>query len=240
MTKQERLEKQKERLTDMKRREDELRQAGCRHIAGVDEVGRGPLAGPVVAAAVILPEDFDVLGIDDSKKLSEKKREELFDIICDKAVAYGIGMADEKVIDEINILQATKRAMKQAIAEADEQLKQIAEGADWHGEPGEDTDFSDAAMVTGGIDHILFDAMKIEEINIPQESIIKGDANILSIAAASIIAKVTRDRMMVEYAKEYPGYAFEKNKGYGTKAHYEGLRSQGICPIHRRTFLKNL
>lgn len=220
MTKQERLEKQQQKLVDMKRREEELRQEGYRYIAGVDEVGRGPLAGPVVAAAVILPEDFDVLGIDDSKKLSEKKREELFDIIMEKAIAVGIGMVDEKVIDEINILQATKQAMKEAVAAAEEKLK--------------------TRVTEGGIDYILFDAMKIEEIYIPQESIIKGDANILSIAAASIIAKVTRDRMMVEYAEKYPGYAFEKNKGYGTKAHYEGLRAQGMCPIHRRTFLKNL
>lgn len=228
MTKQERLEKQKARLAEMKAHEDALRQRGYKYIAGVDEVGRGPLAGPVVAAAVVLPEDFDVLGIDDSKKLSEKKREELFDVICEKAVAYGIGMADERVIDEINILQATKQAMREAVGKLDEDLRRAAA--------------EDPRPQTVGIyvDYILFDAVKIEELDIPQDSIIKGDAKVLSIAAASIIAKVTRDRMMKAYAEEYPGYAFEKNKGYGTKAHYEGLRAQGMCPIHRRTFLKNL
>ena len=203
----------------MRLREEELHKQGYVNIAGVDEVGRGPLAGPVVAAAVVLPEDFDVLGIDDSKKLSEKKREELFKVITEGAVAYGIGMADHEVIDDINILQATKLAMKRALDELSEKLK---------------------AAESGTIDYILFDAMKIEDIDIPQESIIKGDAKVLAIAAASIVAKVTRDRMMVEYAKEYPGYAFEKNKGYGTKAHYEGIEAHGMCPIHRRTFLKKV
>lgn len=210
MTKEERLEKQKQRLAEMKRPETELHNKGYKYIAGVDEAGRGPLAGPVVAAAVILPEDFDVPGVDDSKKLSEKRREELFDIIIEKAVAFGIGVADHQVIDDINILQATRVAMKQAI----DALEQKP-------------------------DYILFDAMKIDDIEIPQESIIKGDAKVLAIAAASIVAKVTRDRMMVEYAAEYPGYAFEKNKGYGTKAHYKGLEEHGMCLIHRRTFLKN-
>lgn len=209
MTKEERLEKQKQRLAEMKVPETELHEQGYNYIAGVDEVGRGPLAGPVVAAAVILPDDFDVPGIDDSKKLSEKRREELYEIIVDKAVAFAIGMADHQVIDEINILQATKEAMRQAIAKLERKP-----------------------------DYIIFDAMTIGDIDIPQESVIKGDARVLAVAAASIVAKVTRDRMMVEYAHEYPGYAFEKNKGYGTKAHYEGLRVQGICPIHRRTFLK--
>ena len=224
MTKQERLEKQIQRLAEMKEPEAALHAKGARFIAGVDEVGRGPLAGPVVAAAVVLPEDFDVLGIDDSKKLSEKKREELYDIIREKAVVWGIGMADEKIIDEINILQATKEAMRQAISEADAKLRAL------HEEEG----------AAGSLDYILFDAVTIDDIQIPQESIIKGDAKVLAIAAASILAKVTRDRMMVEYAKEYPGYAFEKNKGYGTKVHYEGLREHGMTPIHRRTFLKNL
>lgn len=211
MTKEERLQKQLQRLAEMKVHEAELHERGYRFIAGVDEVGRGPLAGPVVAAAVILPEDFDVPGIDDSKKLSEKRREELYDVIMERAIACGIGMADHKVIDEINILQATKKAMKQAL----EALEVKPE-------------------------YVLFDAVKIDELEIPQEAIVKGDAKVLAIAAASIVAKVTRDRMMVEYALEYPGYAFEKNKGYGTKAHYEGLHKQGMCPIHRRTFLKNL
>lgn len=215
MTKEERLQLQREKLAHMRVREDQLRAEGYKYIAGVDEVGRGPLAGPVVTAAVVLPADFDVLGIDDSKKLSEKKREELFDVIMERAVAVGIGMADEKTIDEINILQATKQAMVKAVAECD-------------------------AKLGGNIDYVLFDAMKIDEINKPKEAIIKGDANILAIAAASIIAKVTRDHMMVEYDEVYPGYAFAKNKGYGTKAHYEGLHAQGMCPIHRRSFLKNL
>ena len=224
MTKEERLQLQREKMAHMRVREDELRAEGYKYIAGVDEVGRGPLAGPVVTAAVVLPADFDVLGIDDSKKLSEKKREELFDIIMERAVAVGIGEASEKTIDEINILQATKLAMRKAVEECDAKLREKM------AEAGE----------SGSIDYVLFDAMKIDEIEKPQESIIKGDANILAIAAASIIAKVTRDRMMVEYDEQYPGYAFAKNKGYGTKAHYEGLHAQGMCPIHRRTFLKNL
>lgn len=215
MTKQERIEKQKERLAEMKVPEAELRAEGCRYVAGVDEVGRGPLAGPVVAAAVVLPEDFDVLGVDDSKKISEKRREELFEIIKERAVAYGIGMADEKVIDEINILQATKLAMRRALDELAQKLG---------GQP----------------DFVLFDAMQIDEVQVPQRSVIKGDAKCLCIAAASIIAKVTRDHMMCEYAKEFPGYAFEKNKGYGTKAHYEGLRELGPCTLHRTSFLKNM
>lgn len=194
----------------MRVREQELHRQGYVNVAGVDEVGRGPLAGPVVAAAVILPHDFDVLGIDDSKKLSEKRREELYEVITEKAVAWGIGMADHETIDEINILQAAKLAMKRALAELED------------------------------VDYITFDAMKIEDIDIPQESVIKGDSKILAIAAASIVAKVTRDRMMTEYAKQYPGYGFEKNKGYGTKAHYEGISEHGICPIHRRSFLKKV
>ena len=229
MTKEERLQKQREKLADMRVREDELRTEGYKYIAGVDEVGRGPLAGPVIAAAVVLPEDFDVLGIDVSKKLSEKKRNELFEIITQKAVAIGVGGVDEKTIDEINILQATKLAMKRAVEACEIKLREkLGSG---------ETDSNPEGHV---IDYILFDAMKIEDIDIQQESIIKGDANILAIAAASIIAKVTRDRMMVEYDAQYPGYAFAKNKGYGTKAHYEGLHAQGMCPIHRRSFLKNL
>ena len=229
MTKEERLQMQREKLAHMRVREDQLRAEGYKYIAGVDEVGRGPLAGPVVTAAVVLPEDFDVLGIDDSKKLSEKKREELFDIIMEKAVAVGIGEASEKTIDEINILQATKQAMVKAIEACDAALKEKAAAG------GDMTE-----QRPDGIDYVLFDAMKIDEVDKPQESIIKGDANILAIAAASIIAKVTRDRMMVKYDEQYPGYAFAKNKGYGTKAHYEGLHAQGMCPIHRRSFLKNL
>ena len=223
MTKQERIEKQKQRLAEMKEPESSLHAEGYRFIAGVDEVGRGPLAGPVVTAAVVLPEDFDVLGVDDSKKLSEKRREELYDQILDRCLAYGIGMADHKVIDEINILQATKKAMKEAITACDLQLR-VKEGgaADAH------------------IDFVLIDAVTLEGLDKPQHAVVKGDAKVLAIAAASIVAKVTRDRMMVEYAKEYRWYAFEKNKGYGTAAHYDGIRAHGTCPIHRMTFLKNM
>ena len=208
MTKQERLELQKQRLVEMKKYEDELHALGIRYVAGVDEVGRGPLAGPVVTAAVILPADFDVLGVDDSKKLSEKKREELFDIIKEKAICYSIGMNDEKRIDEINILEATKEAMGKAIKSLEIQPE-----------------------------HILIDALTLKDVDIPQTGIVKGDATSVSIAAASILAKVTRDRMMVEYETTYPGYGFAQNKGYGTKAHYEGLDQHGITPIHRRSFL---
>ena len=219
MTKQEREQVLREKLQTMQVYERDLRAAGKRYIAGVDEVGRGPLAGPVVAACVVLPEDFDVLGVDDSKKLSEKKREQLYDVILSEALAYGIGMQDNASIDEINILEATKEAMRCAIIEAEQRLREK----------------------TGcGIDHILIDALTLREVAIPQTGIIKGDSASLSIAAASILAKVTRDRMMVEYDSIYPGYAFAKNKGYGTKAHYEGLQAQGMTPIHRRSFLKNL
>lgn len=218
MTKPEREQVLREKLQTMQVYERDLRAAGKRCIAGVDEVGRGPLAGPVVAACVVLPEDFDVLGVDDSKKLSEKKREQLYDAILSEALAYGIGMQDNASIDEINILEATKEAMRCAIIEAEQRLREK----------------------TGcGIDHILIDALTLREIAIPQTGIIKGDSASLSIAAASILAKVTRDRMMVEYDSIYPGYAFAKNKGYGTKAHYEGLQAQGMTPIHRRSFLKN-
>lgn len=218
MTKQEREQFLREKLQTMQVYERDLRAAGKRYIAGVDEVGRGPLAGPVVAACVILPEDFDVLGVDDSKKLSEKKREQLYDAILSEALAYGIGMQDNANIDEINILEATKEAMRCAILEAERALR---------------------AKTGCGIDHILIDALTLREVAIPQTGIIKGDSASLSIAAASILAKVTRDRMMVEYDSIYPGYAFAKNKGYGTKAHYEGLQAQGMTPIHRRSFLKN-
>ena len=207
MTKQEREQVLREKLQTMQVYERDLRAAGKRYIAGVDEVGRGPLAGPVVAACVVLPEDFDVLGVDDSKKLSEKKREQLYDAILSEALAYGIGMQDNASIDEINILEATKEAMRCAIIEAEQRLREK----------------------TGcGIDHILIDALTLREVAIPQTGIIKGDSASLSIAAASILAKVTRDRMMVEY-----------DSIYGTKAHYEGLQAQGMTPIHRRSFLKN-
>ena len=222
MTKEERLQRQRERLAEMRETEDLLRREGIAFAAGVDEVGRGPLAGPVVTAAVVLPEDFDVLGIDDSKKLSEKRREELYDVIMERALAVGIGQADHRTIDEINILQATKEAMKEAVRMAGEDLKRR-------------TGDQQARIGT-----VLLDAVRLEELEIPQRAIVRGDSKVLCIAAASIVAKVTRDRMMVEYAEVYPGYAFERNKGYGTKAHYEGLRALGPCPIHRKTFLKSM
>jgi len=219
MKKAEREKMLVEKLAAMQVYENEFRSEGIKYIAGVDEVGRGPLAGPVVTACVVLPEDFDVLGVDDSKKVSEKKRELLYEQILEKAVAYGIGSANNELIDEINILEATKVAMKEAVLNANEMLKEK------HG---------------CEIQHILFDAMEIKDIDIPQTSIIKGDAKSLSIAAASIIAKVTRDRQMVEYHSMYPDYSFDSNKGYGTKAHYEGIARCGITPIHRKSFLKNI
>lgn len=203
----EKLRQEKERMYEMFAYEREYGQYA--HICGVDEVGRGPFAGPVVAAAVILPKDCDILYLNDSKKISEKKREVLYDEIYEKAVAVGIGMASEKVIDEINILQATYKAMQSAI----KKLEVVP-------------------------DLLLNDAVTIPEVSIPQVPIIKGDAKSASIAAASIVAKVTRDRMMKEYDAVYPGYQFAKNKGYGTKAHIEAIKVQGICEIHRRTFVK--
>ena len=208
MTKAERLEAQKARLEEMLRYERKLWASGCRYIAGVDEVGRGPLAGPVVTAAAILPEDFDLLGVDDSKKLTPKKRDELFDRIKDAAVCWAIGRREPGRIDEINILNATKEAMLDAVN-----------------------------GLSVRPDHVLIDAVKLPSLEIPQTSLIHGDALSVSIAAASILAKVTRDREMEEMAKVWPGYYFEKNKGYGTKAHYEGLKALGPCPIHRKTFL---
>ena len=200
-----------QKLEEMKVYENGLYEKGIKYIAGIDEVGRGPLAGPVVAAAVVLPEDFDVIGVNDSKKLSEKKREELFEIIKEKAVSFAFGIVDNETIDEINILEATKKAMKEAV-----------EGLDVQPE------------------HLLIDAVKLEALDIPQTPIIKGDEKSVSVAAASILAKVTRDRMMVEYSEIYKDYSFEKNKGYGTKAHYEGIEKAGICPIHRKSFLKKI
>ena len=208
MTKQERIEKQQQKLQDMLGFERELWNAGKDCIAGVDEVGRGPLAGPVVTAAVILPKDFSLIGVDDSKKLSPKRRDELFEQIKEAAVCWAIGRREPDRIDEINILEATKEAMLDAI---------------------------NALPVKP--DHVLIDAVRLPGLDLPQTSIIKGDARSVSIAAASILAKVTRDREMVEMAEKYPGYAFESNKGYGTAAHYEGLRKLGPCPIHRKTFL---
>ncbi|MBQ4409587.1 MAG: ribonuclease HII [Firmicutes bacterium] len=211
MTKAERQEKLKERLDVMLTHERRLWDSGRSYIAGVDEVGRGPLAGPVVAAAVILPRDFDVLGIDDSKKLSPKKREELFEVIKEKALAWAVGWVGPERIDEINILEATKEAMTQAVQGLSLQP-----------------------------DHVLIDGnFTVRALALPQTAIVKGDANSTSIAAASILAKVTRDRYMEEMDAVYPGYAFASNKGYGTKAHYDGLKAQGPTLIHRKTFISD-
>ena len=220
MTKAERLERDIRKLRDMKAHEDELRAQGYSVIAGIDEVGRGPLAGPVYAACVVLPQDWDIPGINDSKKLSAKRREELAEIIKERSVAYGIGIADNNEIDAINILEATKNAMKRAITACNESL---AAGS---GMPS-----------SQGIELLLIDAVKLDT-GIPSESIIKGDEKSLSIAAASIIAKVARDTYMTEMDRVYPGYDFAGNKGYGTAKHYQGLRSIGYTPIHRRSFLR--
>ena len=180
------------------------------YICGIDEAGRGPLAGPVVAGAVILPKGLKIPYLNDSKQLSAKRREELFDIIMDKALAVGVGTVSPERIDEINILQATYEAMRQAVTEL-KVKPQI----------------------------LLNDAVLIPGLDLPQEKIIKGDARSLSIAAASVIAKVTRDRMMVAYDEIFPEYGFAKHKGYGAKAHIEKIQSIGPCPIHRRSFITN-
>ena len=219
MTKAERLAKMQEKHDTMMAFDNEYRQNGTIIVAGVDEAGRGPLAGPVVAACAILPKDFDVIGVDDSKKLSEKRREQLFEEILNKSLATGVGIADNNLIDEINILQATKKAMQDALQNANKMLEE---------------------KLGETVNHVLFDAVEIKDLEISQSAIIKGDAKSLSIAAASIIAKVTRDRMMMEYHEKYPYYGFDRNKGYGTKAHYAGIEEHGITPIHRKTFLKNL
>lgn len=205
---QERLEKEIARTKAMSIFEEEYKDYP--YICGIDEVGRGPLAGPVVAGAVILPKDDMILYLNDSKKLSEKKREMLYDEIMNRAVATGIGMASPARIDEINILQGTYEAMRMAI---------------------------DNLKVRPDI--LLNDAVTIPQVDILQVPIIKGDAKSISIAAASIIAKVTRDRLMVEYDKVLPGYDFASNKGYGTKAHIAGLKELGPTPIHRRSFIHN-
>lgn len=204
----EKLKKELLRLEGMK--EYERKYASCGFICGIDEAGRGPLAGPVVAAACILPTDCEILYLNDSKKLTEKRREELFVEIQEKAVSFGVGIVSPAVIDEINILQATYEAMRQAV----EKLSVRP-----------DVFLNDAVVIPG-----------IDERR--QVKIIKGDAKSVSIAAASILAKVTRDHMMEEYDRLYPEYGFAKHKGYGTKAHLDAVREHGMCPIHRRSFLK--
>ena len=194
------------RLEKMLAYEKELYAQGIDLIAGVDEVGRGPLAGPVVAAAVILPKACKIPGLNDSKKIPKSKHKEIYEAVLQNAIAIGIGIKDNQVIDQVNIYEATKLAMMEAIGQLEPQPQ-----------------------------HLLIDAMKLD-LPIPQTSIIKGDANSLSIAAASIVAKVTRDQMMEEFDKEYPGYDFAQNAGYGTANHLAGLDKLGVTPIHRRSF----
>ncbi|HAW16129.1 MAG TPA: ribonuclease HII [Clostridiales bacterium] len=205
-------EQLKEKYKLLSTYEDNYRASGANLIAGIDEAGRGPLAGPVVAAACILDPDKPVLGLDDSKKLSEKKREELFLKIKESALAYAVVRVEAQRIDDINILNATKEAMRSCVEK----------------------------LTKDGFkpDVLLIDAVKLEGVSMKIEPIIKGDAKSNSIAAASILAKVTRDHIMADYDKEYPGYGFAKHKGYGTKDHYAAIRELGISDIHRRSFLK--
>lgn len=204
-------EKEEERLKNLKNYENELREKGFKYICGIDEAGRGPLAGPVVVASVILPENSMIEGINDSKKVSEKKREKLYDLIIEEAISYGVGIIGQDEIDDINILNATKKGLTLSLQE-----------------------------LTKRPDLIIVDALsKINTLGIPYESIIKGDAKCYSISAASIIAKVTRDRIMREWDKVFPQYGFATHKGYGTSAHINAIKEYGICPIHRKTFVKN-
>ena len=198
-------------MIDMWEFEHKYKEQGYQFICGVDEAGRGPLAGPVCAAAVILPTDIDIPGLNDSKKLTDKKRRELFPIICEQAIAYGVTFADHTEIDEINILQATYLAMERAI-------NQLSVKPDF----------------------ALIDGNRAKDFGVPLETVVSGDGRSASIAAASVLAKVTRDDYMLKMAEAYPQYGFEVHKGYGTKAHYAALAEHGPCPIHRMTFLKKL
>ena len=201
-------EKEEIRLKELKKQEDELRNRGFNMICGIDEAGRGPLAGPVVVASVIMPANSMIEGVNDSKKVSEKKREKLYDQILEEAISYGVGIVGQDEIDEINILNATKKGLTMSLKE-----------------------------LTVKPDLIIVDALThIDTMGIPYESIIKGDAKCYSISVASIIAKVTRDRIMREWDKVYPEYGFEKHKGYGTSAHIEAIKKYGLCPIHRKSF----
>ena len=205
-------EKEEQRLLTLKEIDNEFFNKGVQLIAGIDEAGRGPLAGPVVVACVILPKDSMIEGVNDSKKVSERKRELLYDKILEEAISYGIGIVYQEEIDEINILQATKKALTEAIKTM-ETKPQI----------------------------ILVDALNgIDTLNIPYKSIIKGDAKSYSIAAASIVAKVTRDRIMREWDKVYPEYGFAGHKGYGTSKHIAAIKENGACPLHRKSFIKNI
>ena len=205
-------EKEEERLKALKQQENELRKKGFNKICGIDEAGRGPLAGPVVVASVIMPADSMIEGVNDSKKVSEKKREALYDKIIEEAISYGVAIIGQDEIDEINILNATKKGLTMSLKE-----------------------------LTVKPDLILVDALEhIDTMGIPYESIIKGDAKCYSISCASIIAKVTRDRIMREWDKVYPKYNFAQHKGYGTAKHIEAIKQYVLCPIHRRSFTKNI
>ena len=215
-------EKELERLKEIKKIEEELYLKGTTSIAGIDEAGRGPLAGPVVVACVVMPRDSMIEGVNDSKKVSEKKREKLYDLIIEEALGYGVGIISQEEIDRINILNATKEGLTNAIKELEKDLKQ------------KNREFEKPEI-------ILVDALtKIDTDHIPYKSIIKGDAKSYSIAAASIIAKVTRDRIMRQWAEVYQMYGFEKHKGYGTAMHISAIKEYGLCPLHRRSFVKNI
>ena len=204
-------EKEEQRLINLKQYECELRSKVYKYICGIDEAGRGPLAGPVVVASVIMPENSMIEGVNDSKKVSEKKREKLYDLILSEAISYGVGIIGQDEIDEINILNATKKGLTISLQE-----------------------------LTQKPDLIIVDALNnIDTLGTKYESIIKGDAKCYSIAAASIIAKVTRDRIMREWDKVYPQYGFVAHKGYGTVAHIKALKEYGACPLHRKTFIKH-
>ena len=215
-------EKELERLKEIKKIENDLYSKGITSIAGIDEAGRGPLAGPVVVACVVMPKDSMIEGVNDSKKVAEKKREKLYEEIINEAVAYGVGIISQEEIDRINILNATKEGLTTAIKEMERDLRE------------KQREFEKPEI-------ILVDALtKIDTDHIPYRSIIKGDAKSYSIAAASIIAKVTRDRIMRQWAEVYPMYGFEKHKGYGTAAHIAAIKEYGLCPLHRRSFVKNI
>ena len=215
-------EKEEARLKEIKKIEEGLYAQGITSIAGIDEAGRGPLAGPVVVACVVMPRDSMIEGVNDSKKVAEKKREKLYEQIIQEATAYGVGIISQEEIDKINILNATKAGLTMAIMEMEKDLKE------------KQRNFEKPEI-------ILVDALtKIDTDHIPYRSIIKGDAKSYSIAAASIIAKVTRDRIMREWDEVYPMYGFGKHKGYGTVAHIAAIREYGLCPLHRRSFVKNI
>ena len=215
-------EKELERLKEIRKIEEELYLKGINSIAGIDEAGRGPLAGPVVVACVVMPKDSMIEGVNDSKKVSEKKREKLFEEITKEALGYGIGIVSQEEIDKINILNATKEGLTLAIKELEKDLQE------------KKRKFEKPEI-------ILVDALtKIDTDHIPYRSIIKGDSKSYSIAAASIIAKVTRDRIMRQWDEVYPMYGFEKHKGYGTSAHITAIKEYGLCPLHRRSFVKNI